>query len=292
MEERFKNLINAIKQNKLTSSEKSEMFKKINAFIDYNAGKTHSSIFYHVSPFVFRSPFVMAGKMASVLVIILVIGGGSLSYASSESLPGDFLYPVKIHLKEKIEEKFAVGAEKKLALRQKRIETRFGEVETLIKEKKITKEKISLVQSKIEIEKAKASEDLKELKKEDTEKALIAENTIETSIEEHKDAISSLIEPKKEDVSLMMTAPVTEEPIETDFYGDIESDLNITEEDLNILLNSDSNVGENDTLPPLETTDIEILPEPISTDILPPLPENNVNTPTSEIQKETETENN
>lgn len=291
MQEKFKNLITTIKQMKLTDSEKSEIFKKISSFMEYNPGKKHSPIFYRLSPYAIRSPFVFAGRLATVMAIILIIGGGGLSYVSAGSLPGDFLYSFKIQ-KEKIEDKFAVTPEKKIALRQKRIETRFGEVETLIKEKKITKEKLSLVQSKIEKEKEKATEDLKELKKEDTEKALIAENTIETSIEEHKDAISSLIEPKIEDVSLMMTAPAVEEPAETDFYGDTESDLNITEEDLSILLNSDSNVGEKDIPPPLETTDIEVLPEPISTDVLPPLPENNVNTPASEIQKEAETENN
>jgi len=288
MEEKFKNLINTIKQTRLTSDEKSDMLKKINAFVEYNPGRKHSFIFYRVSPYIVRSPFAMAGKLASILILISVVGTGGLSYASAGSLPGDFLYPVKTNLIEKLEEQLAVTPEKKVALRQKRIETRFGEVETLIKEKKITKEKLSLVQNKIEKEKEKVSDDLIELKKEDTGKALIAESTIEASIEEHKEAISSLVDIKKEEQATLMTATdiiVEPSPAETDFYGDVESDLNITEEDLSVLLNSDSNVGEEIIPTPSEVTDLEIIPLP-TPEIISPVPVDPVNEPISEIQEE------
>lgn len=291
MEEKFKNLINTIKQTHLTSDEKSEMLKKINAFVEYNPGRKHSFIFYRVSPYIVRSPIAMVGKFASVLLLISIVGTGGLSYASAGALPGDFLYPVKTNLLEKLEEQLAVTPEKKVALRQKRIETRFGEVETLIKEKKITKEKLSLVQNKIEKEKEKVGNDLIELKKEDTGKALLAENTIEASIEEHKEAISSLVDIKKEEpVATLMTATEIADvaPTETDFYGDVESDLNITEEDLNVLLNSDSNVGEE--IPPAtpsEVTDLEVITLP-APEIAPPVLVDPANNPISNIQEETQ----
>ena len=67
---------------------------------------------------------------ASALALVLLIGS-SATFASANATPGSLLYPVRIHVKEKVERALITAPEKKLAYDQGRIETRISELETL-----------------------------------------------------------------------------------------------------------------------------------------------------------------
>jgi len=200
MENRFNNLIKIMKAEKMTEEEKTSIRFKVETFVQNNPISIPQK-----SPYFSRFHFAKAGKIFATGLLLMVIGVGGLSYSSASALPGDLLYPIKINLNEKIEEKLAFTPTEKVALQQKRIETRFTEVESLIKTKKITPENNSVVieaEKQINQEKEKLVSALAEVQKINPEMASTAKNNIENSIKNHQEKIYTLILGEKENIKL------------------------------------------------------------------------------------------
>ena len=116
------------------------------------------------------SPFVVVSwithsmvlRVAALILIVATAGVSTLTYASANSLPGDTLYPIKVHVKEEIEVTLAKTPEAKAKVQTKRIEKRINEVKTL-------KEKGTLTRAKAEVVKTAIAEHATELKENVTE---------------------------------------------------------------------------------------------------------------------------
>jgi len=184
---KLKNLIETLKKEEMTRVEKALVYSKI-------VIKTEKETQPAQSPYFSGFSFTYFARIAGAFVMIAVLGVSGLSYASASALPGELLYKVKTELKEKIEEKFAFTSEKRIALRQQRIKIRFSEAETLIKEKKITPEKLSIVEAKILEDKQEIGNALEEINKENPEIATEAKTDLEAAIEESGEKINTLIE--------------------------------------------------------------------------------------------------
>jgi hypothetical protein len=87
------------------------------------------------SPYLFGLSFFAKGLVLAALV--LVIGGGSLSFAAEGALPGDWLYPIKINVNEKAKEITLRTSEARVAWQEKRIERRLEELDKLVADNKI-----------------------------------------------------------------------------------------------------------------------------------------------------------
>ncbi|MFH1608403.1 MAG: hypothetical protein ABH951_00080, partial [Patescibacteria group bacterium] len=186
MEEKFNNLIKQIKNEKLSESEKTAIWFKVETFIQNNpVGSTSSGI--KKSPYFSRHHFFTAGKVLVTSFLLMALGFGGLSYSSASALPGELLYSIKINVNEKLEEKLIFTPEKKLDLRKKRIETRFIEVESLIKENKITEKNRNIIEKNITKETGKLEENLAEMQEKNPELANIAKTDIEESIKIHQE---------------------------------------------------------------------------------------------------------
>lgn len=100
------------------------------------------------SPFVYHSPFTYMRllKGVTIVLIALLVGGSTLTYASENALPGDALYPIKVNVKEAIEEKLATTTEAKAQYQVKRIQKRFEEIKTLENKGDLTPEKEAIVE--------------------------------------------------------------------------------------------------------------------------------------------------
>lgn len=68
-----------------------------------------------------------------MIFVLLAVSTGA-SYAAASALPGDILYPIKIHVNERIEGTFAVDSKAHAEFAQKQIRRRVIEAETLISE--------------------------------------------------------------------------------------------------------------------------------------------------------------
>ncbi len=200
MEEKMENLIKIMKESKMSSSEKTQIKNKLISFMEANPVHMSSPVpspYSNPSPYFSHFSFAHLGKVAVFAVLVVMLSIGGLSFASASALPGDFLYPVKINLKEKIEEKITLGPEAKLALRQKRIETRFKEVETLVIENRLTPEKSNIAEMNILVETIAIQNNLDEVRKTNPEKAELASKDIEESIKTHREKINFIMAAQK-----------------------------------------------------------------------------------------------
>ena len=225
-EEKFNNLINKMKSERMTEEEKISIHFRVMTFMENNPV---SKIPVRIrSPYFSRFSFARFSKIAGTSMLLMIIGVGGLTYASAGALPGDFLYPVKVSFKEKIEEQLAFTPVKKVAFRQKKIETRYNEVETLIKQNKVTPENISVATTNINIEKEKLNNDLTEVTKTDPQIAVLAKTQIEEAIKTHQDKIITLTE-QNNDIDTVIDQTLLDEQTQT------TTDDQETNTDLNII---------------------------------------------------------
>lgn len=137
MDNKFKKGIEDLKKISLTDEEKNKMLHNLKLHV-----KFHQPVKNHYSfKNIFSSlPKLALEKMSYVLasILILVLAGGSVTYASEKSLPGDILYPVKINVVEPIREAMAVTPDQKAQVEAGLAEERLREAETLSVEGKLS----------------------------------------------------------------------------------------------------------------------------------------------------------
>ncbi len=89
----------------------------------------------------------LAKGMPALGAFVLLIGtGASASFAAENSVPGDLLYPVKIHVNEVLMERLAVSSEDQARLQAKRAIRRLKEAESLAAAKRLDAESTATLQ--------------------------------------------------------------------------------------------------------------------------------------------------
>ncbi|MDO8518409.1 MAG: DUF5667 domain-containing protein [bacterium] len=119
----FKHIEKETKHIRLSDAEKGVMRARL-----------HEAMGVSVQPRATRSPythwFFMSRSFAFALVLAVLVGGGT-TFAAEGSLPGDLLYPVKIHVSEQVETALALSPKAKVAVNTKLAQRRITEVEVL-----------------------------------------------------------------------------------------------------------------------------------------------------------------
>ena len=127
---------------KMTESERNRLKAGVVSYIVENTKVFHFPIH---SPWSLKYAPLFTKITAAVLVFV-VVGGGTLTFASENSLPGDALYPIKIAVKENIIEGSLIHSpEDILNWQQKRLIRRIDEVKQLKKKGVITKKQAQVV---------------------------------------------------------------------------------------------------------------------------------------------------
>ena len=137
----LQNFIDQAKSIKMTAEEKSLLRSKLSSL------PIPSPLQIARSPYLAKSHFWTLGKALVAACLIVVLGGGSLSYAAESSLPGQLLYPVKTKFNEEIAAMVKFKPEDKLAWQEKMVERRLKEIEALTERNKLND------RAKIQIEK-------------------------------------------------------------------------------------------------------------------------------------------
>ncbi len=78
--------------------------------------------------------------MPAMAAFLLLIGAGGVSYAAEGAVPGDALYPVKIHVNEKVMAQFALSPEQQARLQAKQATRRLQEAECLASQARLDAE--------------------------------------------------------------------------------------------------------------------------------------------------------
>lgn len=170
-------------------------------------------------------------------LLLVIICGGSLTYASASALPGDLLYPIKINIKENIEASLQTEPEEKLAWQEKRVERRLNEIKDLKVKKDLSPKDV-----------------------------LIAKTVLKEHVADLKNTLAELKETGKEDVILATGAkllPQSEEALDKE----IKEDISITAKEVTSEENKDEEKIKKDpealkeTTPEESTVEKAILPK-------------------------------
>jgi len=117
--EKFEKIINNIKEISLTPEDKARIL---------------GSVVSYVRETPVREPGVVKRRwhiLPAVVMLLVVMLGGGISMAANDALPGDFLYPVKVSVNEKMETWIALSAEADAKVEAKHAEERLEEAEEL-----------------------------------------------------------------------------------------------------------------------------------------------------------------
>jgi hypothetical protein len=125
MDKELQNFIDKAKNIKMSGQEKALLRAKLSSL------PIPSPVSITKSPYFSRSHFWTLGKAAVAACLIVALGGGSLSYAAENTLPGDLLYPMKVSFNEEVVGAMKLTPEAKIAWQEKRVERRLSEIEAL-----------------------------------------------------------------------------------------------------------------------------------------------------------------
>ncbi len=103
---------------------------------------------YRILTFVNSKNFSPA-FLTAVLAVIFLSAGAGTTFASNESLPGELLYPVKIHITEKVKVAFAVSAEAKAEAKLVQLDHRIEEGTELASKGKLSAETVAQLEARI-----------------------------------------------------------------------------------------------------------------------------------------------
>lgn len=126
MEHIIKQLRNGAKHARLSSVEKEEMKSELFHYVKANPVNIQYSIPSPFNIYNFRNK-----KSISALVLGGLLMGSSVSFAAENTVPGDVLFPVKIHVNEAVRGATAVTQKAKAEWEIRLVERRLEEVEKL-----------------------------------------------------------------------------------------------------------------------------------------------------------------
>lgn len=138
--------IEQLKKISLTQDEKSKMLHNLSMYADLHMPVSSPfSIFSY-----FNTPLKRKLSFALASVMIAVLAGGPLAYASENSLPGDILYPIKTGVLEPVRIALARNPEKKALVETILANKRLEEAEKLEKLGRLTSDRKKYLDDKFE----------------------------------------------------------------------------------------------------------------------------------------------
>ncbi len=166
------------RNTQLLASEKNDMLRELQAYANYHPIRPHSPVQTAASRSLFR---LTAWLSTAAAVLVVGIGTG---YASTYSMPGEILYPVKVGIVEEVVGLTRFSDSEQLEYKSKLMEKRLAEMQTLVKEKKLTELETSI----LEIQIAEHGTDISELIQNDSDHSIPATQSLETL----SDAVANL----------------------------------------------------------------------------------------------------
>lgn len=131
--------------------------------------------------------------MPALLIALILVAGGGTSLAAQNSLPGEFLYPLKIELNEEIVSALAVSDESEASLQAKLTKERLEEAEALAANGTLTAELAADISTRLKTHQEKAEALSAKLEaKGDLKTSGNVRSTIEGTFRSYADVLSNL----------------------------------------------------------------------------------------------------
>lgn len=178
-------ILNKAKKIVLTPDEKADAFKQLKSFV-----QSHR---FHKAPLVsWYGPlsFFTQKKFIPVIIAVILMLGGGTAFAASNALPGDTLYPVKIHVNENVQSLFAIGATARASVEASHATTRLEEAEALAAQERLSTTTQAELQARFDDSSRNVAMYVASLKeKGDAEAASTIDSDFESSLGAHEQVI-------------------------------------------------------------------------------------------------------
>jgi hypothetical protein len=140
---KFKKGINDIKKFGMSMSEKDFVHKKLEDYIESTSHLKIKSPFFSTHFFFVRLTPVLA------VFIVMILAGTNTYVLSKNSLPGDFLYPIKVNLVEPLKYKVASTPVLKANAHLQSLDNRLREAEVLLSQGRLSTDFQASLESKL-----------------------------------------------------------------------------------------------------------------------------------------------
>ncbi len=127
-----------------------------------------------------------------ILILIALLMGGGVSFAAADTIPGDALYPVKIHVNENVESAFTLGDSANAKLEANLALRRLDEAEKLEAEQKLSAETKAELKSNFDKHTTRIEAKLEDVKKNKQSDADEISSEFEISLSRHMSALGLL----------------------------------------------------------------------------------------------------
>jgi len=204
-DEQIQKLIQSVRKAALSVEEKSALKNQILLKMDQPVLIPGSKIFN-----IFERTSILFGSFRPAyglaLLAIFVLTGG-ISFAAEGALPGNFLYPIKVKINEKISSALTIGSLNKAERESKLIDKRLKEFKILSKNGELSNEKIKIVEDQISIHTENSKGHIKALEeKKDFEGALSVQTKLKSSLMVNEKIITDVGKENKSITSIVLQA--------------------------------------------------------------------------------------
>lgn len=202
--DRFEKLIAVFKSQSLSKAEKEQMLKSIRYAIAADDLKKGSSQKISIFSRFFSLQIVANRKVfAAFSLMVLVLSSAGISKAAEQSLPGDFLYPVKTSINEKIKTSLASTPKQKAELASELTIKRLDEAEALLEHGKLDEAKKEVITKNLEKHNEEMKKNITELSESvNTNTATDLDDQLGLSLEEHTKVLDKLAEEREDFVEI------------------------------------------------------------------------------------------
>src|SRR3989344_4296600 len=164
MNNKLKQFISVADKISLTKEEKSSMRSDLVNFIRLNHAT--NQVFYHHAPSTqswFLALFNSRLAPVALSFLILMSLGGGVSFAADKSLPGNVLYPLKVHVLEEGRAMLALTPEEKAVWASERMSLRLTEAAILASRGELDDETAGEIENNFELQAENFSEQIEHL---------------------------------------------------------------------------------------------------------------------------------
>jgi hypothetical protein len=239
----FYKLVEKAKTATLTDRERSKLFMTVDAYVERNpikikanqasavpnAVEKNSTNFFSTkaikSPFTphfsfsslsfdflnFQNFQAHGVRVAAVFAVVLVFGAGT-SFAAQGSLPGDFLYPIKVNVNENVKSAFLFGI-KDSEYEVARAVARVEEVKKLVAQNRLSPEIETKITARLNSHIAKVEKDVEELStKGKLTSAFKISNDLQNSLTDSEIAISKIAKTEESVAQVAVAENIIRQP--------------------------------------------------------------------------------
>lgn len=175
---------------KLSSSEQSALRERVLSYMEHKPLRIKPQV--TPEPFLNIFSFSYVRYAAPVVLVAVIFVSGGVSYAAEGAVPGDVLYPVKIHVNEEVATALIFNDEEKLTWNMRRAERRLEEASALAADGALSEETQSDLAAQFEVHAKEVALDVKAIEESNPALALEINSQFEASLMAHGEVIQQV----------------------------------------------------------------------------------------------------